>query len=587
MNKIALYRKYRPKTFDQIFGQKIILKILTLSLLKEHLNHAYIFAGPKGSGKTSIAKIFAKAANCLNLDSKGNPCLICKNCLLIENQQTLDILEIDAASNNGVGEIRKLIDSVEYQPINLKFKIYIIDEAHMLTMSAWNALLKTLEEPPENIIFIFATTEYHKIPLTIVSRCQRYDFSKINIKDLEDLIKNVSQKENIKISPSSLKTFVNLSDGAARDCLSLLDQLAKYSENDIHSSDLFDLFSIVITSEKIKFLNLIFENDYENLIKTLNELNEKGVNFYIFLNSLLEILIDKMIFLQTGDQKLLTSISINEIKEINLEDKNKLLRIIKLFDNNLIKMKMTSRPLYLFKFLIIELSNPIIKTKSFIKKEEEIKVKNSDEKELMLKNEEIIIEKSNWIFNCVDISKTVEKYCDQFKNKEDIEQNLLKNDEIIKIKDNDLENKEIVQKKSDNFENNFEFFCQVAANRNNLEKNSSNLKFNSEKELSINSDPILMNLLNAKNFLIISNNGAILLFQTKIAAQKFNKTKQNKLINETIYEIFNRNLNVLGLSLKEAKEFTTKFKDNNKKDYLDVKININNIKEKLLKIIDR
>ena len=228
MSYKVLYRKYRPNDFENVVGQDYIIKTLKNSVTTGNISHAYIFSGPRGTGKTSTAKIFAKAINCLNLKN-GSPCNNCEFCnSFLENP---DIIEIDAASHNGVDQVRELIDNVKLSPSNGKYKVYIIDEVHMLTISAFNALLLTLEEPPKHAVFIFATTNIENVPITILSRCQRYDFRKISVSDIVQRLKKICNIENISIEDDALNEIAFISEGGLRDALSMLDQLSK--ENDV------------------------------------------------------------------------------------------------------------------------------------------------------------------------------------------------------------------------------------------------------------------------------------------------------------------------------------------------------------------
>ncbi|MCT6835387.1 MAG: DNA polymerase III subunit gamma/tau, partial [Acinetobacter baumannii] len=226
----ALYRKWRPRTFDSVIGQEDITNTLKNAIKRGTISHAFLFAGPRGTGKTSCAKIFAKALNCTNLQD-GEPCNECENCLAADKGAMADIMEIDAASNNGVDEIREIRDKVKYAPTQGKYKVYIIDEVHMLSMGAFNALLKTLEEPPEHVVFILATTELQKVPATIISRTQRYNFKRISQADLEKRMKYILDQENIKYDDKALAVIAEVADGGMRDALSILDQLLSY-END-------------------------------------------------------------------------------------------------------------------------------------------------------------------------------------------------------------------------------------------------------------------------------------------------------------------------------------------------------------------
>ena len=218
----ALYRKYRPADFDEVVGQRQVIQTLKNAVLNNRISHAYLFCGPRGTGKTSIAKIFARMLNCT--DPAHAPCGTCSNCRMALSNSHPDIIEIDAASNNGVDEVRNLIERVKYAPMEGKYKVYIIDEVHMMTQGAFNALLKTIEEPPEHVIFIFATTEPNKVLSTIISRCQRFDFTKVSVSDIVSRLKTVCLQEQIDASEEALQLIAELSDGGMRDSLSILDQ---------------------------------------------------------------------------------------------------------------------------------------------------------------------------------------------------------------------------------------------------------------------------------------------------------------------------------------------------------------------------
>ncbi|HCR08314.1 MAG TPA: DNA polymerase III subunit gamma/tau, partial [Sutterellaceae bacterium] len=218
----ALYRKYRPTTFNEVVGQETIIQTLKNAKAQDRVAHAYLFCGPRGTGKTTIAKIFARMLNCTSTED-NQPCGECENCKMALNGSHPDIIEIDAASNNGVEEVRNLIDRVKYAPMQGQYKIYIIDEVHMMTKSAFNALLKTIEEPPKHIVFIFATTEPNKVLPTIISRCQRFDFSKVSAKDIAQRLTTVCEQEKIQIDAEAIGLIASLADGGMRDALSILD----------------------------------------------------------------------------------------------------------------------------------------------------------------------------------------------------------------------------------------------------------------------------------------------------------------------------------------------------------------------------
>jgi len=271
----ALYRKYRPQTLEEVGGQDTIVKIIKNSIENNKINHAYLFAGPRGTGKTSIAKIFAKMVNCENLQN-GLPCGKCTNCTQINNSDTI---EIDAASNNGVNEIRELRNNVNLVPSYGKYKIYIIDEVHMLTTEAFNALLKTLEEPPAHIIFILATTDPHKIPETILSRCQRLDFKKISEKSIVNRLKKIVEEEKIEIEEDALKEIARLSDGGMRDSIGMLDQAVAYSDQKITTNDIHDING-TLTAENLKnLISVIITREIKEIFEILEKYNDNGKNF--------------------------------------------------------------------------------------------------------------------------------------------------------------------------------------------------------------------------------------------------------------------------------------------------------------------
>ena len=281
----ALYRKYRPQTFDDVVGQMAVTQTLKTQLTGDKMSHAYLFTGSRGTGKTSCAKILAKAVNCLNPEN-GNPCNRCTACKSIDDGSCMDVLEIDAASNNGVDHVRDLRDDAIYSPSQVKKRVYIIDEVHMLSISAFNALLKIIEEPPEHLLFILATTELHKVPATILSRCQRFSFRRISQEDIAARLQYVAYQENIDMDETAARVLARLADGGMRDGLSLLDQVASATTGELTSQQVYNCLGIAGEQRCGELMGYIADHDTKSAMQLFNRLYTEGKDLSAMLDEL-------------------------------------------------------------------------------------------------------------------------------------------------------------------------------------------------------------------------------------------------------------------------------------------------------------
>ena len=306
-NYQALYRKYRPQTFDDVSGQLAVTQTLKTQLCSGKMSHAYLFTGSRGTGKTSCAKILAKAVNCQN-PQDGNPCNVCPACRAIDSGSCMDVLEIDAASNNGVDNVRDLRDDAIYSPSQVKMRVYIIDEVHMLSLSAFNALLKIIEEPPEHLLFILATTELHKVPATILSRCQRFSFRRISQEDIAARLQYVAYQENIDLDHSAAKVLARLADGGMRDGLSLLDQCASATAGELTAEKVYACLGIAGEQTCGRMLGYIAAHDTRKVLELFNRLYADGKDLSAMLDEL-ACLIRDLLVIKTADRAGITMLS--------------------------------------------------------------------------------------------------------------------------------------------------------------------------------------------------------------------------------------------------------------------------------------
>ena len=358
MSYLVLARKFRPATFDEVIGQDHISQTLKNAIKEDKVAHAYLFSGPRGTGKTTMARIFAKALNCKN-GPTPEPCCKCENCVEIAKNQSIDVMEIDAASNTGVDNIREIRENVKFGATSSKYKIYIIDEVHQLSTGAFNALLKTLEEPPEHVIFILATTEQHKVPITILSRCQKYRFRLLSTNEIARAIKNIAQKDNFEIEDEALKIIINASGGSMRDALSLLDQAISATTGKITEEYIRNLIGLLPKEIISSTVDYIAKNDVDSIIKMCKRVYEEGYNVLQFAKDLRDHLRQLMIF------------SVNpDIADVSTEDKklfdrqktlfpmSRYIRMGNLISKGLEEMKWHDQPRILLELYLLKMAEP-------------------------------------------------------------------------------------------------------------------------------------------------------------------------------------------------------------------------------------
>ena len=358
----ALYRKYRPKTFDEICGQEAVTTSLKNQVKNNEISHAYIFQGTRGTGKTSAAKILSRAVNCLH-PVDGNPCNECENCKSILNESSLDVVEMDAASNNGVDDIRELKEKVIYPPQSLKYKVYIIDEVHMLSKGAFNALLKILEEPPRHLIFILATTEIEKIPATILSRSQKYNFKRISIEKISENLKKIAELEGKSCDDEVFTLIAKSSDGAMRDALSVLDQLLTKNKDHIKLEDAMEVLGISSSELLFNLSKALIEKNVNESLLAIDEIYKEGVDFNTLSSQILSHFRDLLMVKTLKDpKKIVYSTFLKEFQDIagrvDLED---LLIIIDILKNLSIEIKYAENKRVVFEMNAVKICNRILK----------------------------------------------------------------------------------------------------------------------------------------------------------------------------------------------------------------------------------
>ena len=539
----ALYRTYRPQTFEEVAGQEHIVRTLMNALATGKIAHAYLFAGPRGTGKTTMAKLFAKALNCE--EGIGHQCNECKNCVAITEGSHPDVLELDAASNNGVDEIRELIDKVKYGTILGRYKVYIIDEVHMLSTGAFNALLKTLEEPPEHVIFILATTEPHKILPTILSRCQRYDFNKVSEFDIKERLKKILLNENVEYVEEAVELIVSLADGGMRDALSILEKVLAYSGNKLVVQDVLDIYALESKEEKIKLIHSIISHDMGDVLSRLNNYITKGTDIKRLTEDLLVILKDVVIFNSSNIGNYLESLNEDEAYELSkylsndlalkmidilmdtVKDYKNVTSINPLFEISLIKLTSlgsdTPRPVIAPKVEEVKEFKPKPVFEKVVEpiKEEVVEPVVETPKEELVKGE--VEEEAPVLDSPVSLENVL-----YLKDAEKEDSFFIDDDLMIKIMA--VSKKEIKSELIDGWKN--------------IKKLSTHDKLGKAATLLIDGRP-----------LVASNKVVILEYQLPKLVEKINAKELQIDLQTVLYQIFNKQIFVYAVSRKESVDF--------------------------------
>lgn len=526
----TLYRKYRPKTFFDVVGQKVIIKTLTNSILNEKISHAYLFEGSRGTGKTSTAKIFAKTINCKDLDNLS-PCNNCDSCNQINEGNSLDIIEMDAASSNGVDDIRELINQISTVPYNSKYKIYIIDEVHMLSTGAFNALLKTIEEPPEYIIFILATTDIQKVPATILSRCQIFNFKKISEDDITERLNYICEQEKVSVDLKALMLISKLAKGGLRDAISILDQTISYKENNITEEDVHEVNGSIIQSDLVEFVDELIDFNIEKVFLRLDDFEKKGKN-------MIKLVEELIIFFKNI---LLTTYATNYCKNKNIDTMTYQKYLNKKFDYaNLIikldeimnKMKNSTDPKMFFEISLIEM----------------LKIDNK----MMDNNININIESA--IENPINETSIIEA-----KNKKNLENK--KYESNIATENITIDNKlkeEFIKKRTSN--------VLHFVNKNDMIDYKNRIK-KLEKNFFVKKYEKFPELILDGKIKAAGNNYILFTYNSVYDVNKFN---DNILFIENIFqEIFGERFYLISMTVEEWEPYKIRFNSKEKFDYFD------------------
>ncbi|MEF2690569.1 MAG: DNA polymerase III subunit gamma/tau [Bacilli bacterium] len=527
----SLYRKYRPTTFDDVSGQTFIIKTLKNAIATNKISHAYLFSGTRGTGKTTIAKIFAKNVNCMNLID-GNVCGKCEICTTENTDDIQDIIEIDAASNNGVDEIRELKNKIKLAPVLCKYKVYIIDEVHMLSTGAFNALLKTLEEPPSHVIFILATTEPQKIPITIISRCQRFDFKKLSIIDIKNRLKYIAEKEHINITDDCLDEIAKMSDGAMRDAIGLLDQVSSFNEDSITIDDIYQISGSVPFKKIYELIDSYINEDIENILKTTEEIYNEGKDFTKLTFDMLSIFKDVLIYYRAPKYfENLNKLNFDEIKKIKEKiDIFDLELIIEMLENLSRELKLSDYPRILLEMFLINKKSASNTLTEEVKHYKE--AVNEEQKEVIneLKEERKIETEL----------KKVETNVEEIKENLTIKQNEYTNETRIAVDNPSSEDKKILINNT------------IALASAKLKKEISEKFIDLDKYLIDKKYKVAATILKDATIAAVSNDHMLLTY--KYVSMVEDNDKSINKITKLVNEITKSNYKIVAISIDEWKE---------------------------------
>ncbi|AUM62260.1 DNA polymerase III subunit gamma/tau [Spiroplasma monobiae] len=573
-NKKSLYREYRPKNFDQVAGHEGIKEILISQISTNSFGHALLFSGQRGTGKTSIAKIFSKVVNCQNLNGY-NPCDECISCKEFNNNSHSDIFEIDAASNNGVEEIRNIKANVSLMPNFSKFKVYIIDEVHMLSNSAFNALLKTLEEPPKHVLFVLATTEFSKIPATIISRCQLFNFKRIAQNSLEKKVKEICNSEGKDITQDALNEIYYMSDGSLRDALNYLEQSLTISSEEVTTDVLKKIFYIATKNEKINIIKNVLEGNSKEIISYFETSNNQGIDFQTMTLSLLDILKEIIEVKLTGDKTFLANLNSEDFSYFENKDLKKLFELSDNIAESYTKSKNSNIS---FQYILINILKSISKDK-LISVSEKLLIDNSLENEILeneiLENE---ILENEVVENEVVENEILEEHKIENKvSRDELDANI--NDffnsqddaKFLKLQMKLLISESNMYKKAIDFSNDQIINVLVGAN-----KEARNY-FDEKFSLIFNEDSIKNDAKFIENFIMFfgskitaaSHDSIILVCDERTISKWINNKLQNENVRYEIFKYFNKEIKIISIDKKRWAEIKIDFMDRKQNNKLE------------------